>query len=347
MPCIAVDAMGGDSGAQVAVPGAVQAARDTGIAIRLVGDESIIRAELDKLDVSGLDIGVVHTSQIVGMEDKPSEVLRRKKDSSIHVAMRLVKEGDADGAVSAGNSGAVMACGMFVIGRIEGVERPALAGVMPTPKNPVIMIDVGANVDSKPAHLFQFALMADVLAESVLGVEDPRVGLLSIGEEEGKGNVQVKGAFEMLRQSSVNFLGNVEGRDIFSGDVDVVVCDGFVGNVALKLSEGLAVSLATILKRELTSDLRGKLGAKLSEPNLRKFKRKIDYAEYGGAPLLGLKGIVIVCHGSSNSKAIMNAVKMAATFVENKANQSLSRMLEANKEFTRHHKAAGNDSRSG
>lgn len=346
MPCIAVDAIGGDSGAQVAVPGAVQAARDTGIAIRLVGDETIIKAELDKLDVSGLDIGVVHTSQIVEMEDKPSEVLRRKKDSSIHVAMRLVKEGEADGAVSAGNSGAVMACGMFVIGRIDGVERPALASVMPTPKNPVIMIDVGANVDSKPSHLFQFALMADVLAENVLGVENPRVGLLSIGEEEGKGNVQVKGAFDMLRQSSVNFLGNVEGRDIFSGDVDVVVCDGFVGNVALKLSEGLAVSLATILKRELTSDLRGKLGAKLSEPNLRNFKRRIDYAEYGGAPLLGLKGIVIVCHGSSNSKAIMNAVKMAATFVENKANQSLSHMLEANKEFTRHLKAANNDVRS-
>jgi glycerol-3-phosphate acyltransferase PlsX len=217
---------------------------------------------------------------------------------------------------------------------------------MPTAQSPVIMIDVGANVDSKPAHLFQFALMADVLAESVLDVADPKVGLLSIGEEEGKGNVQVKGAYEMLRKSSVNFLGNVEGRDIFGGDVDVVVCDGFVGNVALKLSEGLAVNLGVILKRELTSDLRGKLGAKLAEPNLRRFKRNLDYAEYGGAPLLGLKGIVIVCHGASNAKAIMNAVKMAAVFVENKANESLSRMLEANKEFTRHHKAANNGARS-
>lgn len=335
--------MGGDSGPRVTVPGAVQAARDTGISIRLVGDEAAILAELDKLDANGLNITVVHASQVAGMQEKPSEVLRRKKDSSIHVGVRLVKEGDCDGVVSAGNSGATVACGMFVLGRIEGVGRPALASIMPTAKSPVVLIDVGANVDSKPAHIFQFALMADVMAENVLGVQDPTVGLLSIGEEEGKGNVQVKEAYEMLRESSVNFLGNVEGRDIFSGEVDIVVCDGFVGNVALKLSEGLAMSMVTLLKREMTSDWRGRLGAKLSEPNLRRFKKKIDYAEYGGALLLGLKGIVVVCHGESNPKAIMNAVKMAATFVENKANEDLARMLEANKEFTRHHKAAANN----
>jgi glycerol-3-phosphate acyltransferase PlsX len=334
--------MGGDSGPQATVPGAVRAAREAGICVRLVGDRTRIEAELDKLETSGLDVDVVHASQVADMQDKPSEVLRRKKDSSVQAAVRLVKDGEAGGVVSAGNSGATMACGMFVLGRIDGVERPALAGIMPTAKEPVVMIDVGANVDSKPSHLFQFALMADVLAENVLDVEDPRVGLLSIGEEEGKGNVQVKGAYEMLRQSSLNFLGNVEGRDIFGGDVDVVVCDGFVGNVALKLSEGLAMSLGTILKRELAGDWRGRLGAKLAEPNLRRFKRNIDYAEYGGAPLLGLKGIVIVCHGASNAKAIKNAVKMAATFVENKANTDLERMLEANKEFTRHHKAANN-----
>ena len=342
-PCIAVDAMGGDSGPQVTVPGAVQAARETGISVCLIGDEPALAAELEKLDAAGLDVRIVHAPQVAGMQDKPSEVLRRKKDCSIQVAMRLVKDGDADGVVSAGNSGATMACGMFVLGRIDGVERPALAGIMPTAKNPVVMIDVGANVDSKPSHLFQFALMADVLVEHVFGVDDPKVGLLSIGEEEGKGNVQVRDAYEMLRDSSVNFLGNVEGRDIFGGDVDVVVCDGFVGNVALKLSEGLAMSIATILRRELTSDMRGRMGAKLCEPNLRRFKKNLDYAEYGGAPLLGLKGIVIVCHGASNAKAIKNAVKMAATFVENKANKDLAARLEANKEFTRHHKPAANN----
>ncbi len=327
-PRIAVDVMGGDFGPQIAVPGAVDAARE-GIAVALVGDEDRINQELARFDVEGLDITVVHASQVVEMDDKPADALRRKKDSSIQVACRLVKKGEADGVVSAGNSGATVACGMFVMGRIKGVLRPALAGILPTEKEPVILIDVGANVDSKPAHMFQFGLMADVLAKHVLERKDPSVGLLSIGEEEGKGNAAVRETFDLLRESNLRFIGNVEGRDIFTGDVDVVVCDGFVGNVALKLSEGLAQSMGRILKEELRSSWLSKLGTLLSLRAFRRFKKVVDYAEYGGAPLLGLKGIVIVTHGKSNELAIANCIRMAATSVRNKAHEHLAAGLAA------------------
>lgn len=333
-PRIAVDAMGGDFGPSVVVPGALNAARQGGCSLLLVGDPAQIEAELAKHNTKDLSIEVVPASQVVTMEDKPSEILRRKKDSSIHVACRLVKEGRADGVVSAGNSGATLACGMFVLGRIEGVERPALASFLPTEKKPMVLIDVGANVDAKPFHLFQFGLMADVLAKTVLGYEKPRVGILSIGEEEGKGNLQVKEAYDIFRKSSLNFMGNVEGRDIFTGEVDVVVCDGFVGNVALKLSEGLASSMGRMLKGELTRGILSKLGTILAIGALKRFKRLTDYAEYGGAPLLGLTGIVIVCHGKSNVKAISSAVEMAGTFVENDANGRLVRALSRNEELT-------------
>ncbi len=333
-PRIAVDAMGGDFGPSVIVPGALAAARANGLSLLLVGDPAQIEAELAKHPTKSLSIEVVPASQVVSMEDKPSEILRRKKDSSIHVACRLVKEGRADGVVSAGNSGATLACGMFVLGRIEGVERPALASILPTEQKPMVLIDVGANVDAKPFHLFQFGLMADVLAKTVLGCEKPRVGILSIGEEEGKGNTQVKEAYDIFRKSSLNFVGNVEGRDIFTGEVDVVVCDGFVGNVALKLSEGLASSMGRMLKGELTRGILSKLGTVLAIGALKRFKRLTDYAEYGGAPLLGLTGIVIVCHGSSNMKAINSAVEMAGTFMENDANGRLVRALSRNEELT-------------
>ena len=333
IPRIAVDAMGGDYGPSLVVPASVKAARD-GIGIMLVGDEVIINEELAKLDISGLDVTVVQASQVVEMDDKPSDALRRKKDSSIQVACRRVKAGEADGVVSAGNSGATVACGMFVLGRIKGVLRPALAGIMPTEKDPVVLIDVGANVDSKPLHLFQFGLMADVLARYVLGVKDPSIGLLSIGEEEGKGNAMVREAYDLLRESQLKFIGNVEGRDIFTGDVDVVVCDGFVGNVALKLSEGLAQSMGRILKEELKSSWLSKLGTLLSLRAFKRFKRVVDYAEYGGAPLLGLKGIVIVCHGKSNELAIINAIKVAATSVRNKAHEHLAEGLAVHKDLT-------------
>jgi len=327
-PRIAVDAMGGDFGPQVVVPAAVEAARD-GIAVVLVGDTARIESELSGLNTAGLDITVVPASQVVEMDDKPSDALRRKKDSSIQVACRCVTEGRADGVVSAGNSGATVACGMFVLGRIKGVMRPALAGIMPTEKNPVVLIDVGANVDSKPLHLLQFGLMADVLSRCVLGVTNPAVGLLSIGEEEGKGNATVRDTFELMRQSDLRFIGNVEGRDIFTGDVDVVVCDGFVGNVALKLSEGLAKSMSNILKKQLRSSWLSRLGTLLSIRAFRRFKKMVDYAEYGGAPLLGLKGLVVVCHGKSNELAMVNAIRMAATSVRNKMHEHLAEGLAA------------------
>ncbi|WP_442874861.1 phosphate acyltransferase PlsX [Desulfovibrio sp. Fe33] len=331
-PRIAVDAMGGDFGPGIVVPAAVAAARE-GISVVLVGDAERVRAELGKFDTKGLDIEIVHASQVVEMDDKPADALRRKKDSSIQVACRLVKEGKAHGVVSAGHSGATVACGMFVLGRIPGVQRPALAGILPTEKNPVVLIDVGANVDSKPQHLLQFGLMADVLARHVLGVKDPSVGILSIGEEEGKGNAAVREAFDLLKRSQMRFIGNVEGRDIFTGEVDVVVCDGFVGNVALKLSEGLARSLSRLLKDELKSSWLSMLGTLLSFGAFKRFKKLVDYAEYGGAPLLGLRDIVIVAHGKSNELAMTNCIRMAATSVRNNVHGHLADGLAAHKDL--------------
>jgi len=332
-PRIAVDAMGGDIGPRINVAAAIQAARE-GIRITLVGDAETLRGELARLDAPpGLPIDIVHASQVVDMNEKPSEALRRKKDSSIQVACQLVKDGHADGVVSAGNSGASVACGIFTLGRIKGVERPALASIMPTEKEPIVLIDVGANVDSKASHLAQFGIMGDVLARDVLGVDKPRVGLLSIGEEEGKGNVMVKEAFDLLKRTSLNFVGNVEGRDIFSGDLDVAVCDGFVGNVCLKLSEGLARSFGRVLKRELKRHMLSRMGAALSMRSLKNFAQMLDYAEYGGAPLLGLKSILIVCHGSSNLKAVTNAIRMAATYVERKSHEHLAAELTAHTEL--------------
>lgn len=333
IPRIAVDAMGGDYGLSVIVPAAVNAAK-TGLPITLVGDEHMIRSELAKLDTGSCAIDIVHASQVVTMEDKPADAMRKKKDSSIQVACKLVKEGKADGVVSAGNSGATVACGMFTIGRIKGVLRPGMAGIMPTEKKPMVLLDVGANVDSKPEHLFQFGLMADVLARDVLGYENPRIGLLTIGEEEGKGNTLVKTTYDMLKNSSLNFMGNIEGRDIFTGDVDVAVCDGFVGNVALKLAEGLAHSFGSLLKGELKRDIVSKLGAMLAMKAFKRFSRLLDKSEYGGAPVLGLNGIVLVCHGKADSRAVEKAIEMAATFVKNDAVAHLKEGLAAHKEIT-------------
>lgn len=334
-PRIAVDAMGGDIGPSVVVPGAIRAARRSDIDLVLVGKPGVIEQELGKLDTSGLAIEVVEASEVATMDDKPTDVVRRKRDSSIYVTCRLVRDGNADGFVSAGNTGATLACGIFVLGRIKGVERPALACIMPTEKKPMILVDVGANVDAKASQLMQFAIMADCLGTTVLEYEHPSVALLSIGEEEGKGNSQIKQAFDMLRSSSLNFQGNVEGRDLFTGDVDIVVCDGFVGNVALKLSEGLSKSLGRLLKRELLGDIFSKLGTILSAGAFKRFKRLVDYAEYGGAPLLGLNGIGIVCHGASNAKAMMNAVDMAAHYVEKGAHARISQRIAESTDLTR------------
>jgi glycerol-3-phosphate acyltransferase PlsX len=339
-PTIAVDAMGGDHGPSVVVPGALDAARNLDLNLILVGDEKRIKAEMKSARAGESNVTIAHTTQVALMGEKPSDVLRRKKDSSIQVACQLVREGNAQGVVSAGNSGATVACGMFVLGRIAGVERPALASIISMKNGPKVLIDVGANVDCKPYHLFQFGLMADVLARDVLNVGNPKIGLLSIGEEEGKGNMVVKEAFELFKMASLNFVGNVEGRDIFSDGVDVVVCDGFVGNVALKLSEGLGSALAKLFVEELRRGFAAKLSAYLSQSALKRFRRVVDYNEYGGAPLLGLQGIVLVCHGSSSPMAVTRAVEMSARFVERKANEHLVEELTANEELTRFGRAA-------
>ena len=275
--------------------------------------------------------------EVAGMDEKPSDILRRKKNASIQVACRLVRDGAAQGVVSAGHSGASVACGMFIMGRIPGVERPALASLLPTEKEPVVLLDVGATVDCKPYNIFQFGLMGDAFARDILNKESPRVGLLSIGEEEGKGNSQVKEAYELFKMAqNLNFSGNIEGRDLFTGEMDVAVCDGFVGNVALKLSEGLGLSLSRVLKRELlNSGFLPKLGSLLAKSAFRRFAKVVDYAEYGGAPLLGLQNISIVCHGRSNAKAICNATRMATLFVEKETNKRLMETICANEELTR------------
>ena len=334
---IAVDAMGGDLGPSVVVPGAIEADRQTGAKIILVGNEATLDGELNRLSPSGVDLEIVHAPEVAGMDEKPSDILRRKKNASIQVACRLVRDGAAQGVVSAGHSGASVACGMFIMGRIPGVERPALASLLPTEKEPVVLLDVGATVDCKPYNIFQFGLMGDAFARDILNKESPRVGLLSIGEEEGKGNSQVKEAYELFKMAqNLNFSGNIEGRDLFTGEMDVAVCDGFVGNVALKLSEGLGLSLSRVLKRELlNSGFLPKLGSLLAKSAFRRFAKVVDYAEYGGAPLLGLQNISIVCHGRSNAKAICNATRMATLFVEKETNKRLMETICANEELTR------------
>ena len=334
---IAVDAMGGDLGPSVVVPGAIEAARQTGAKILLVGNEATLDGELNRLSPSGVDLEIVHAPEVAGMDEKPSDILRRKKNASIQVACRLVRDGAAQGVVSAGHSGASVACGMFIMGRIPGVERPALASLLPTEKEPVVLLDVGATVDCKPYNIFQFGLMGDAFARDILNKESPRMGLLSIGEEEGKGNSQVKEAYELFKMAqNLNFSGNIEGRDLFTGEMDVAVCDGFVGNVALKLSEGLGLSLSRVLTRELLkSGFLPKLGSLLAKSAFRRFAKVVDYAEYGGAPLLGLQNISIVCHGRSNAKAICNATRMATLFVEKETNKRLMETICANEELTR------------
>jgi len=275
----------------------------------------------------------VHASQVVEMSDKPLDAMRKKKDSSIQVACNLVRDGLADGLISAGNTGAVLACSTFTLGRVEGVDRPGLASILPTESAPCVLIDGGANVDCRPINLLQFGIMADVLSKILLRCPEPKVAILSNGEEEGKGNHLVKEAFELLKHCSLGFVGNIEGRDLFTGKVDVIVCDGFVGNVVIKLAEGLASSMGRLLKGELRRGFFAKIGSALALSSLKRFSRLMDYTEYGGAPLLGLNGTVIVGHGASNQKAIANAVDMAGTLVAMGAAEQLRASLEANKDF--------------
>jgi glycerol-3-phosphate acyltransferase PlsX len=326
---IAVDAMGGDYGPAVVVEGAVAAAREFGATLILIGDKAAIEREVARLGAESRAIEVRHASQVVGMGESPSQALRRKRDSSLRVAAQLVKDGEAAAFVSAGNTGAAMAIAMFVIGVLPGVDRPALAAVLPNLRRFTVLLDVGANVDPKPAHLLQFAVMGHIYARDILGYDNPRVGLLSVGEEEGKGNELTKETYDQLKDSSLNFVGNVEGRDIYNGRCDVVVTDGFTGNVALKISESLAEMLGAMIKEELMRDLRSKLGASLAIPAFQRFKRRVDYTEMGGAPLLGIDGAAIVCHGASPVKAIKNAVRIAGEWATAGVNEHIKAALEA------------------
>jgi phosphate acyltransferase len=312
---VALDVMGGDNAPGETVHGAVQAAREYGFGVYLVGDEGVIRAELAKHDTNGLDLPIVHTDEVIDMHDHPATAVRRKKNASMILALQLVRDGKALGTVSAGNSGAMMAASLFTLKRIPGVDRPALGGVFPTKRNPCLIIDMGANTDCKPEYLQQFALMGSIYMERIFNVSSPRVGLLSDGEEESKGNQQVIDTHQLLKQVApklgINFIGNIEGRDIPAGFVDIVVCDGFVGNVVLKLGEGLAESLIELIKGQMTSTFLNKIAAAILRPGLRRVFKRLDYAEYGGVPLLGINGSAIISHGRSNAKAIKNALRVA------------------------------------
>lgn len=325
---VAVDAMGGDNAPGVEVEGAVAAARRWGVAIILVGDAEKVGAELKKHRIDGLTIAIHHASDVVGMHDSASDVIRKKKDCSIRVAFDLVRTGQAQAVVSAGNSGATMAAGMFVLKRIPGIDRPAIATIMPNIKDKTLVLDVGGNVDCKPLHLVQFALMGEVYTRRVLGKERPKVGLLSNGEEESKGNDLTREAHRLLKSASFNYVGYVEGRDIYNGSVDVVVCDGFVGNVVLKVAEGLSEGIFTMLRKEIGSRPLAKIGYLLARPAFQAFRKRVDYSEYGGAPLLGIDGTGVICHGGSSPKAIMNAVHMSREYVVKKVNQTMTAQIQ-------------------
>jgi glycerol-3-phosphate acyltransferase PlsX len=331
---IALDAMGSDRAPKPEIEGAMLAARQYGVRVLLIGPEAVVKSELDRHSAAGrLPIEVVNANEYITMDDKV-EAIRAKRDSSMRVGLRMVREGQAAGFITAGNTGAAMATAKIVLGAVPGVDRPALAAVFPTaPGNPAMLLDVGANVDCTAQNLEQFAVMGDVYFRAMFGRRSamlgPRVGLLSIGEEETKGNELTREAFQLLKQLPLNFIGNVEGRDLFNGKVDVIVADGFVGNVALKISEGVANLVRTALKVSLKATITRQVGALLSRSAFTDFKKRIDHTEYGGAPLLGVKGVCIITHGSSNANAIKNAVRVAAEFSSRGINESIERGLAA------------------
>lgn len=333
---IAVDAMGGDFAPHAVVAGAVHAAKEYGVGIILVGIEQSIREELKKhLSAKSLPIEIRNATQVVDMLDSPATVFRRKKDSSIRVANDLVKSGEAVAVISAGHTGAAMATSLFVLGSLEGVERPAIAVMMPTIKGTCIILDVGANVDCKPNHLFQFAIMGEVFAKYLLKNPNPRVGLLSIGEEATKGNELTREAFKLLTETQLNFIGNVEGKDVMTGSADVIVCDGFIGNVVLKISESVAETIGIILRENIGENLIRKMGYMMMKPAFRALKRRVDYAEYGGAPLLGVDGISIISHGRSTERAIKNAIRVAMEFARSEVNKHIHDDIEMNMEWAK------------
>jgi phosphate acyltransferase len=331
MITIALDAMGGDNFPKSEVEGALQAVKAFDVKVILVGREEVVRKELSHHPGwHSLPIEIRHASEQITMEDSAGKAVRSKKDSSIRVASRLVREGVAQGVVSAGNTGAVMATAKMTQGMLPGVDRPALATAFPTMTGKTaVMLDVGANVDCTPKMLAQFAVMGNAYSRVIFRTPRPRVGLLSIGEEEHKGNSLTHDARPLLKSlKHLNFIGNVEGRDLYTGTADVIVCDGFVGNVALKVSEGLVDVIRHQLRHSLKASLTRKVGAYLARGAFNDFKKRVDYSEYGGAPLLGLHGICVICHGRSNAKAIRNAIRIAKEFAEGKINERIATELD-------------------
>ncbi len=329
---IALDAMGGDLGPELPIRGALAAVTDReDLEVVLLGPRELLERQIADLAGSGSGasrrLSVEHAPETVSMDESPVEAVRKKKNSTIMVGFDLVRKGRADAVVSAGNSGATMAAAIRKLGRLPGISRPGITSFFPTLKNPVMLMDIGANVDCRPKHLLQFAIMASSCSRLLCHIESPRVGLLSIGEETGKGNALVKETHALLSQSSMNFIGNVEGRDVYRGDVDVIVCDGFVGNISLKISEGLAEAAMQMLKTEIMKTLRAKIGYLLIRRAFHNFRKRVDYAEYGGAPLLGINGTGIICHGTSNAVALRNAIYVAADMVRHEVNQSIIRTL--------------------
>jgi len=338
---IVLDAMGSDRAPEPEIRGAILACRTLDVRVHLVGPEDLLRPKLrEALKAQGpqfpgtprrrLPIFIVPASEWISMEDKAAQAVRSKRDSSMRVGLRMVREGRAAGFVTAGNTGAAMATAKMVLGSLAGVDRPALATVLPSGAgNPCVLLDVGANVDCDPENLVQFAVMGHMYAKNVLRVANPRVGLLSIGEEESKGNSLTRDTLPLLRALPINFMGNVEGRDLYNGRADVVVCDGFVGNVAIKTSEGLAKLVNSSLRESLRSTVTSQVGALLSQKAFKAFKKRLDYSEFGGAPLLGVRGVCIVGHGSSNERAVMNGIRVAAEFASAEVNSGIEAALSA------------------
>jgi len=330
---IVLDAMGSDKAPEPEIRGAILACRHLDVRVHLVGPEELLRPKLReglRLHSGGkrLPIFIQQASEWISMDDKSAQAVRSKRDSSMRVGLKMVREGRAGGFVTAGNTGAAMATAKMVLGSLAGVDRPALATVLPTTTgHPCVLLDVGANVDCDPENLVQFAVMGHMYAKNVLRVATPRVGLLSIGEEDSKGNALTRETLALLRALPINFLGNVEGRDLYNGLADVIVCDGFVGNVALKTSEGLAKLVRVTLRESLKSTVTSQVGALLSQKAFAAFKKRLDYSEYGGAPLLGVRGVCIVGHGSSNERAIMNGIRVAAEFAAAEVNSGIEAAL--------------------
>jgi len=328
---IIVDAMGGDYAPEVVIDGAIAAVKEYGIELILVGDEAKVNGLLKKSKFNSGLLSVYPSQEVIGMNESAAASFRRKRNSSIVLGLKLVKDGLGDAFFSAGNTGAAVCAATLTLGMLPGIERPGIGTVMPTLKGISFIIDVGANIDPKPDHLLQFGIMADIYTREILNKPNPTVGLLNVGEEESKGTDFVKETHELLSQSRLNFIGNVEGKHLFSGDCDIIICDGFVGNVALKVSESLAEAMQKFLKKHILSHPLGILGALLLKGSFKKFKKEIDYSEYGGAPLLGVNGVVIIGHGRSNAKAIKNAIRVAKKEVEHKFNEKIQEAISSEK----------------